>query len=82
MVKIGDGNGLGVDHAFQRESTHGLRTENTYAGALSFLRLKYSKELQGVDLTITGIPYDLAVTNRPGTRFGPRGIRAASAQLA
>ena len=82
MAKIGDGDSWGVDHAFERESTHGLRTENTYSGALSFLRLKYSKELQGIDLAITGIPYDLAVTNRPGTRFGPRGIRAASAQLA
>ena len=27
---------------------------------------------------VTGIPFDQAVTNRPGTRLGPRAIRAAS----
>ncbi len=31
---------------------------------------------------MTGIPYDLATTNRPGTRFGPAAIRRASAELA
>ena len=76
-----DNDNWGMDNAFTRESVYGLKTENTFSGALSFLRLKYSKELDGIDLAITGVPYDLAVTNRPGTRFGPRGIRAASAQI-
>jgi len=83
MSNIGEEDGLwGVDHAFQRDTTLGTRSEPTYGGALSFLRLKYSKDLKGVDLAVTGIPYDLAVTNRPGTRFGPRAIRAASTNLA
>ena len=30
---------------------------------------------------ITGIPYDGAVTNRPGSRFGPQAIRRASQML-
>jgi agmatinase len=54
----------------------------TYAGALSFCRRKYSRNLNGVDVVVSGIPYDNAVTNRPGTRLGPRAIRAASTQLA
>ncbi len=71
-----------TDSAITRDSVYGLRIENTFSGILSFLRLKYTKELEGMDIAFTGIPYDLAVTNRTGTRFGPRGIRQASAQLA
>lgn len=83
MTKIGDDtDSWGVDHAFERDSVYGLRSEPTYGGALSFLRMKYSKELTDIDLVVTGIPYDLAVTNRPGTRFGPRAVRAASTNLA
>jgi len=52
--------------------------ENTFGGATSFLRRKYTKDLKGVDLAVTGVPFDQAVTNRPGTRFGPRAIREAS----
>src|SRR5690606_33662832 len=43
-----------------------------------FLRRQYSKDLTGVDLAVTGVPFDQAVTHRPGTRFGPRAIREAS----
>ena len=71
-----------TDLAFTRASPYGTRSEPTYSGALSFLRRRYTKELEGVDLAVVGVPYDLATTNRPGTRFGPRAIRAASASLA
>jgi len=69
------------DHAFTTQSLYGTQVEHTYSGALSFLRRKYTRNLDGVDVAVTGIPFDLATTNRPGTRFGPAGIRAASAQL-
>ena len=68
-----------VDGAFTREDLKGLAFENTFGGATSFLRRRYTKDLSGVDLAITGIPFDQAVTNRPGTRLGPRAIREASA---
>jgi agmatinase len=71
-----------VDQAFTRSSPYGTRAEPTYSGALSFLRRKYSKDLEGVDVAVIGVPFDLATTNRPGTRLGPRAIRAASASLA
>jgi agmatinase len=58
----------------------GSAIEASYAGALSFMRRKYTRNLKGVDVAISGIPFDQAVTNRPGTRFGPQAIRAASAQ--
>jgi agmatinase len=71
-----------TDLAFTRETPYGTRAEPTYSGALSFLRRSYSKNLDGVDVAVVGVPYDLATTNRPGTRLGPRAIRAASASLA
>jgi agmatinase len=67
-----------VDGAFTRTDLKGLSFENAFAGAPSFLRRRYTKDLGGVDLAITGIPFDQAVTNRPGTRLGPRAIREAS----
>ncbi len=68
-----------VDMAFTRDNPRGLSFENTFGGATSFLRRRYSKDLTGVDIAVTGIPFDQAVTNRPGTRLGPRAIREASA---
>lgn len=67
-----------VDQAFTRDSLRGLSFENAFGGATSFLRRRYTKDLGGVDVAVTGIPFDQAVTHRPGTRFGPRAIREAS----
>ncbi|MCW1950956.1 MAG: agmatinase [Octadecabacter sp.] len=67
-----------IDLAFTRDDLKGCAFENTFGGATSFLRRKYTKDLKGVDLAVTGVPFDQAVTNRPGTRFGPRAIREAS----
>ncbi len=67
-----------VDLAFTREARRGLAFENAFGGATSFLRRRYSKDLTGVDVAVTGVPFDQAVTHRPGTRFGPRAIREAS----
>ncbi|TNE59072.1 MAG: agmatinase [Alphaproteobacteria bacterium] len=71
-----------TDNAFRRSELKGRISEPTYSGALSFLRRRYSRELEGVDLAVAGVPFDLATTNRPGTRFGPRSMRQASTQLA
>ncbi|MEX0807867.1 MAG: agmatinase [Dongiaceae bacterium] len=71
-----------VDHAFTATDDYGTRFEPAYSGATSFLRRRFTKDLTGIDVAVTGIPLDTAVTNRPGTRFGPRAIREASAQIA
>ena len=68
-----------IDMAFTREDPRGPSYEITFGGAPSFLRRRYSKDLTGVDIAVTGVPFDQAVTNRPGTRLGPRAIREASA---
>ena len=70
------------DGAITRDDLYGTTPEPTYGGALSFLRRKYSRDLKGVDVAVTGVPFDTATTNRPGARFGPRAIRAASANMA
>jgi agmatinase len=69
------------DYAVHRDSLYGTSNEATYAGALSFMRRKYGRDLDGVDLVVTGVPLDTATTNRPGARFGPRAIRAASTMI-
>ena len=50
------------DEAFRRESIKGTQWESTYAGALSFMRRKYTRDLTGVDIAVTGIPFDQAVS--------------------
>ncbi|MEA5162077.1 agmatinase [Cereibacter johrii] len=67
-----------VDVAFGGRGPRGYAYENAFAGATSSLRRRYTKDLSGVDLAITGVAFDQAVTNRTGTRFGPRAIREAS----
>jgi agmatinase len=70
------------DRAFTAEGLYGTRWEAAYAGARSFLRRKYTRDLEGVDIAVVGVPFDLATSNRPGARFGPNAIRQASSQLA
>jgi len=70
------------DQAFRADNLNERWAEMTYGGALSFMRRKFTRNLDGVDVVISGIPYDCAVTYRPGARLGPRAIRAASVQLA
>ena len=62
--------------------TKGLAYENPFAGVPSFLRRRLTRDLAGVDLAVSGIAFDQAVTNRPGARFGPRAIREASTLMA
>ncbi len=52
-----------------------------YAGPLSYGGAPYTQDpklLAGFDVAIVGAPTDDLVSDRPGTRFGPRAIRAAS----
>jgi agmatinase len=52
-----------------------------YVGLLSWSGRPYTEdpaELAGADVAIVGAPFDDLVSGRPGARFGPRAIRAAS----
>ena len=56
-----------IDHAFTGDRK-GPAHDPTYAGALSFMRRRYSKDIAGCDAVVWGVPFDLAVSNRPRTR--------------
>ncbi|WP_119066236.1 agmatinase [Rubrobacter indicoceani] len=63
----------------RRWSEYGEKPD--YAGLLSFGGAPYTEsaaELAGFDVAIIGAPMDDLVSDRPGTRFAPRAIRAAS----
>ncbi|MBA2312914.1 MAG: agmatinase [Actinobacteria bacterium] len=54
--------------------------EPAYSGGATFQKSPLvldPAELSGVDVAILGAPMDDMVSNRPGTRFGPREIRIA-----
>lgn len=58
---------------------HGEKPD--FAGLLSFGGAPYTEDaadLRGVDVAIVGAPMDDLVSDRPGTRMGPRAIRASS----
>jgi len=58
----------------------GLPDKPDYAGLLTFAGMPYTHdpaELATVDVAIVGAPVDDLTSDRPGTRFGPRAIRAA-----
>jgi agmatinase len=53
-----------------------------YAGINTFLKTPYVENVRDVgkyDAAILGVPFDGGTTFRPGTRFGPQGIRRISA---
>jgi agmatinase len=63
----------------QRWASFGEKPD--YAGPLSYGGAPYTQDaarLEGADVAIVGAPMDELVSDRPGTRFGPRAIRAAS----
>ena len=53
-----------------------------YAGVATFLSAPWrpvdrdAPDFGGLDVAISGMPLDHAVSNRPGTRFGPRAVRS------
>ena len=53
-----------------------------FAGINTFLKAPYVENVRDVgkyDAAVIGIPFDSGTTYRPGTRFGPQGIRRISA---
>lgn len=70
------------DHDTSREGLLGNAHEMTYAGPLSFLRRKYTRNIHHADVVVSGVPFDCATSYRSGARLGPRAIRAASVQIA
>ena len=47
----------------------------------TFMRTPLITDASAYDVAMVGVPYDGAVTNRPGARHGPREIRSASTMM-
>lgn len=65
----------------QRWRELGLPDKPDYAGLLTYAGMPFTQdpaELAGVDVAVVGAPTDDLVSDRPGARFGPRAVRAAS----
>lgn len=56
-------------------------SQGQFAYAMNSNRFLAAAALGAQPLAVVGIPYDGAVTNRPGARFGPQEIRRASLML-
>lgn len=56
-------------------------TAPRYMEIPTFMRTPLIADPGAFDIAIIGVPYDGAVTNRPGARHGPREIRNASSQM-
>ncbi|KAI0275301.1 Arginase/deacetylase [Gloeopeniophorella convolvens] len=64
---------------------YGAQSDLGYTGPLSFSHLPYTRCLEDAsvafDVAVLGMPFDTAVTYRPGARFGPTGIRVGSRRI-
>ena len=52
-----------------------------YIGIASFFRSPHTESLADADIGLIGVPFDGGVTNRTGTRHGPRAVREQSTLL-
>ncbi len=52
-----------------------------FAQPPTFMRLPHCRDLGAIDTALVGIPFDGGTSYRPGTRFGPREIRAQSSMV-
>lgn len=79
-AKYAETEGLGItDPKFKRVADaqinpDGIRTL-PYGGIPTLLDAPHQTNLNGLEAALIGVPMDLAVTNRSGSRFGPRAVR-------
>ncbi len=52
-----------------------------YTGLPTFMRAPYREDFAGVEIGLVGVPFDGGVTNRTGTRHGPREVRNQSSLM-
>lgn len=85
-AKYGTASGGDVQNAEFRKVVdllfNGDRRAKPYADVTTFLDLPLRTDAPdlpdfgGLELAVVGVPMDLGVTNRPGSRLGPRALRA------
>nr|KAK2824973.1 hypothetical protein Q7C36_018900 [Tachysurus vachellii] len=89
------GNGIGIGNVIGnvKATPKRLMSGKTYnvppssefvarvSGIATMAKLPYQDTAEGLDAAFIGVPIDTGTSNRPGTRFGPRQIRAESVML-
>lgn len=70
-----------ISESFQNQGLGGV-----YNGIISFGHLPWTNCFSNIsdntfDIAITGMPFDLGVSYRPGARFGPSAARVASRRI-
>ncbi len=63
------------------ESNYDPMSAPRYMEISTFMRAALITDPAKLDIAMIGVPYDGAVTNRPGARHGPREIRNASSMM-
>jgi guanidinopropionase len=58
-----------------------LQSFHDLQGVATFMRLPTVESAKGLDIALTGIPWDGGTTNRAGPRHGPREIRSQSSLM-
>jgi guanidinopropionase len=66
--------------AFKKDQLD-ARAAPRYTGLPTFMRSPQVGDAAEVDIAMIGVPFDAAVTNRPGARHGPREIRNMSSLI-
>jgi agmatinase len=51
------------------------------SGIRTFARSEHTRDLDGADVAVVGVPFDTGASYRTGARFGPEAIRSASVLL-
>jgi len=57
------------------------RSYSMFSNVHGYMGRPLTRDLNAADVFVVGLPYDLGTSGRSGTREGPLGIRAASANL-
>ena len=74
-----------VVHAQGWSDKYGSQDDLDFTGPLAFSHLPYHRCLEDessvFDIAVLGMPFDTAVSYRPGARFGPTGIRIGSRRI-
>lgn len=55
--------------------------EPRFTGIATLMRAPLAESPEGLDIAMIGVPFDGAVTNRPGARHGPREVRNQSSLM-
>lgn len=62
------------------QSSGPILPDSSYLGIPTVFRRPFAGH-DGADLAFLGLPFDMAVSNKPGARLGPRAVRIASLDL-